>query len=203
MSASLHRVVQDTFAPTLDAMAAWLEHDGVRADVVGARLAPDMYTLAQQVQLACHHAEDAVSRLRGRGPAPMPDLPTDLDALRRRLRRTARRLRDVSAAALRGAERRDCSIPIPGDQVIAMNGTRFLLSWALPHFYFHAVIAYGILRHRGVPLGKTDYLAAVGAFIRPALTAPGSARARPGGASSPRTRSGRARAPARRPRGRA
>ena len=42
-----------------------------------------------------------------------------------------------------------------------------LRSWSLPHFYFHLVTAYDILRHRGVAIGKQDYLSQVGAFIRP------------------------------------
>ena len=41
--------------------------------------------------------------------------------------------------------------------VIDMNGLQFLRAWALPHFYFHAVTAYDILRTSGVPLGKRDY----------------------------------------------
>jgi hypothetical protein len=51
--------------------------------------------------------------------------------------------------------------------VIAMDGLRFLRAWCLPHFYFHVVTAYDILRHNGVELGKRDYLSQVGAFIRP------------------------------------
>jgi hypothetical protein len=48
-----------------------------------------------------------------------------------------------------------------------MNGLDFLRAWALPHFYFHVVTAYDILRHNGVPIGKQDYLSQVGAFVRP------------------------------------
>ena len=48
-----------------------------------------------------------------------------------------------------------------------MNGYRFLTAWSLPHFYFHVVTAYDILRHSGVAIGKFDYLSQVGAFIRP------------------------------------
>jgi hypothetical protein len=51
--------------------------------------------------------------------------------------------------------------------VIAMNGLELLRSWSLPHFYFHLVTAYAILRRSGVAIGKQDYLSQVGAFIRP------------------------------------
>ena len=38
-----------------------------------------------------------------------------------------------------------------------LSFTSFILSFSLPHFHFHAVTAYDILRSRGVPLGKRDY----------------------------------------------
>ena len=57
-----------------------------------------------------------------------------------------------------GAEARDCSIELPNDMVIEMDGLRFLRAWALPHFYFHVVTAYDILRHNGVVLAKSDFL---------------------------------------------
>ena len=47
-----------------------------------------------------------------------------------------------------------------------MDGLRFLRAWALPHFYFHIVTAYDILRHSGVALGKYEYLSQVGDFIK-------------------------------------
>jgi hypothetical protein len=81
--------------------------------------------------------------------------------------RTLEAVRSLPEAAFDGAEERDCSLEIPGDMVIAMDGLRFLRAWCLPHFYFHVVTAYDILRHNGVELGKRDYLSQVGAFIRP------------------------------------
>jgi uncharacterized protein len=34
----------------------------------------------------------------------------------------------------------------------------FLLSFSIPNLHFHATTAYDILRMKGVPLGKRDYL---------------------------------------------
>ena len=39
-----------------------------------------------------------------------------------------------------------------------MKGLQFLRDWALPHFYFHVVTAYDILRHNGVEIGKRDFV---------------------------------------------
>jgi hypothetical protein len=76
-------------------------------------------------------------------------------------------VRGASVAEFDGAETRDCSIELPNDMVIEMDGVRFLRSWILPHFYFHVVTAYDILRHSGVSIGKMDYLSQAGRFIRP------------------------------------
>jgi hypothetical protein len=71
------------------------------------------------------------------------------------------------AAAFEGAATRQLSIPLPDAGIsLEMTGLEFLRDWSLPHFYFHVVTAYDILRARGAPLGKLDYLAHVGYAIR-------------------------------------
>lgn len=172
MKLSMHDMAVGTFAPMLESLSANLEKGAGHAkkaglDLVNARLAPDMFTLAQQVQQACHYARDGTSRLTGRGGARMEDAEKDFAGLSAQIGRTLELLRSVRAADFAGAEERDCSIEIPGDRVIQMDGVRFLRAWALPHFYFHVVTAYDILRHNGVEIGKQDYLSQVGAFIRP------------------------------------
>jgi uncharacterized protein len=78
-------------------------------------------------------------------------------------------LKGARAAAFEGAEDRDCSIPLPGEMMIAMNGLQFLQAWVLPHLYFHVVTAYDILRHSGVVIGKRDYLSQIGNFVCPRI----------------------------------
>ncbi len=170
MKISMHTMAVESFAPMLESLGEWLRKAAAHAEargsnLVGARLAPDMYTLAQQVQLACHHARDASARLMGEAPASMENAETTFAGLEAQLERTVEHLRVMPVAAFDGAEERDCSIPLPHGMSIAMDGLRFLRAWALPHFYFHVVTAYDILRHEGVGLGKQDYLSQVGAFI--------------------------------------
>ena len=43
---------------------------------------------------------------------------------------------------------------------MTLKGQQYLSGYALPNFYFHAVIAHGILRHNGVEIGKRDFLGA-------------------------------------------
>ena len=165
MKTSLHAVAIRSFVPMLESLSAILDKAAAHAaqnklDLPAARLAPDMYTLAQQVQLACDHARNGTARLTGREPRRAANDEKSLADLRARIAATLAYLRAISPDAFEGAEERDCSVPLPGKQVIAMDGSRFLCAWALPHFYFHLVTAYNILRHNGVEIGKSDYLGA-------------------------------------------
>ena len=104
---------------------------------------------------------------QGRGAAALAALETTHAGLQAQIASTVAALRAVPEAAFAGAEDRDCSIEIPGDLVIVMDGRQLLRAWSLPHFYFHVVTAYDILRHNGVEIGKKDYVSQVGSFIRP------------------------------------
>ena len=172
MKLSMQTMAADSFVPMLESLSHWIDMGAAHAeaaalDLVNARLAPDMYTLAQQAQQACHHARDGVSRLTGGPTVSMGDVEETLPALERQIAATIAFVRAVAPSAYEGAEDRDCSIPLPDGRVIAMTGVIYLRAWALPHFYFHVATAYDILRHRGVVLGKQDYLRQVGALIRP------------------------------------
>jgi uncharacterized protein len=172
MKISMHAMTAGSFVPMLESLSAILDKGSAHAknsarDVMNARLAPDMYTLTRQVQLACDHAKDCVAALTGRAPPAFADDQRTLDDLKRRIASTVDYVNGAGAIAFEGAEERDCSISIPNNMVIAMNGLELLRSWSLPHFYFHLVTAYDILRHCGVAIGKQDYLSQVGAFIRP------------------------------------
>jgi uncharacterized protein len=164
-------IAVNTFAPMLQGLSEVLangaEH-GTQAnlDLVNARLAPYMFTLAPQVQQACFYARDCMSRLTGKGGVEMLKAETSFDGFERQIYDTIGSVRGVPAAALDGADERDCSIEIPNGMVIEMDGVQLLRSWSLPHFYFHVVAAYDVLRHHGVRIGKQDYASQVGAFIR-------------------------------------
>ena len=176
MHISAQTLARDTFVPMLRSLANVLDkaahHAATKSfDVsvlVRARLAPDMFTFQQQVQLACFHAKDATARLTGREPAPRVSVDETFDELKARIEKTIEELQGTPAAAFEGAEDRDIVIPIPGDMVFAMKGYQFLRDWALPHFYFHLVTAYDLLRHNGVEIGKRDYASNVGMYLRKA-----------------------------------
>jgi hypothetical protein len=179
---STYDLAIDTFVPMLSSLKNLLAKGSDYAKarsvepavLVRARLAPDMFPLNQQVQLACHHAQDGVARLTGTESTPIGSPDETYETLTTRVVRTIDRVRRVPQAAFEGAESRDIRIAF-ADAGIAfeMNGAQFLRDWALPQFYFHLVTAYGILRHSGVEIGKADYGGIAGPYIRPLAPAKG------------------------------
>jgi len=120
-----------------------------------------------KVQLACHQANDATARLSGQDAPQFENSDKTLDDLKTRIAKTIEYVNSARESAFEGAETREITIPIPENNMeFEMNGLQFLRDWALPHFYFHVVTAYDILRHNGVDIGKRDYLSGVGRYIR-------------------------------------
>lgn len=123
------------------------------------RLAPDMLPLTRQVLIACDAAKLCVARIGGIDAPKFEDSETTLEELKARIGKTLDFLKTVQPAQLDGTEEKDIVIPLGKDRSRTMKAEAYLKHWALPNFFFHVTTAYAILRHNGVPLGKTDYLA--------------------------------------------
>ncbi|TGP26515.1 MULTISPECIES: DUF1993 family protein [unclassified Mesorhizobium] len=122
-----------------------------------ARLAPDMFALTRQVQIATDHAKGAPSRLAGREVPKYEDNESSFEELHARIAKTLDHLATFSAADLDGSETRTVELRLAGREV-SLSGLQYLLNAAMPNFYFHVTTAYDILRHNGVPLGKATFL---------------------------------------------
>jgi hypothetical protein len=124
------------------------------------RLYPDMFPLVRQVQIACDTAKGVVARLAG------VDIPVDEDSevsiadLKQRIAKTSAFIQGFSASQINGTEDKDI-ITKRGDKETHYKGMQFLLNHAMPNVYFHITVAYAILRHNGVEIGKRDYLGKV------------------------------------------
>ncbi len=127
------------------------------ATLIAARLAPDMLTLAGQVQRASDTAKLAASRLTGAEAPAFPDEEATFAELQDRISRTVKFLEPLTAAQFDGAETRTITIG-SGDSKRQLSGDSYVLTFALPNFFFHVTTAYDILRHAGAPIGKRDYL---------------------------------------------
>ena len=110
-----------------------------------------------------------MARLIGQEPPPRPRLdktPT-FAGLRTLIRETSQSVAALRPEPLVGAESRKVETPLPAPLVLEADGLHFICRWALPNFYFHVVTAYDILRHKGLTIGKRDYMRHVGPFLQP------------------------------------
>jgi hypothetical protein len=120
------------------------------------RLAPDQFPLARQVQLTCDTAKLATARLAGVEAPAHPDTEKTLDELRARVAAVVAYLDGIKPEQLeQAADRRISHARWEGKW---MTGADYFIEHAVPNFFFHATHTYAILRHRGVNLGKRDYL---------------------------------------------
>jgi hypothetical protein len=126
--------------------------------LLGSRLAPDMFPLTRQVQVACDIAKNSVSRLAGQEPPRFEDNETTFAQLRARIARTVEFMKGLPAGAFENSEAREIKVPAGPDRILEFKGLDFLQNWAIPHVFFHVTTAYAILRHNGVEIGKTDYI---------------------------------------------
>lgn len=123
------------------------------------RLAPDMLPFTRQVQIACDAAKNGIARISGVEAPKFEDDEQTFDQLKARIAKTVAWLDTVPAAKVDGTEDKEITFPVGRDSTRTMKAEAYLKHWALPNFFFHVSMAYAILRHNGVELGKTDYLA--------------------------------------------
>lgn len=126
------------------------------ATLLQASLYPDMYNLLQQLQYSCYVPADFAQHFSG---DPVPRVGYDEATLadcRASIATTIAYLEGIPPQRL--AERAMRVIPTFIDSSMGMTAMDYAAMLTLPDFYFHATAAYAILRHKGVPLGKGDFL---------------------------------------------
>ncbi|MDP3590480.1 DUF1993 family protein [Phenylobacterium sp.] len=129
------------------------------AALLQARLYPDMFPFARQVQIATDFAKGGAARLAGVEFPAYEDSETSFEELKARVDKTIAFLRTLDAAQIDGSEERDISLVRRGETSI-VKGQAYLLEQAMPNFYFHITTAYAIQRHNGVEVGKRVFLGA-------------------------------------------
>ena len=127
------------------------------AAVMEARLAPDMRPFPDQIRMAAFAARSCVARLTDQPWPRTDDAEASLADLKATVALSIAFIEGVEAAAFEGGETRRVELRFPGIE-LNFAGAGYLTSFALPNFYFHLSMAYAVLRHLGVPLGKRDYL---------------------------------------------
>jgi hypothetical protein len=146
----------------LDKAEAFCTDKGVEpAEILDARLAPDMHPFTYQVKSTAVHSIGAIEGVRrGMFSPDETDPPESFAALKSRIDSTIGAIRAIDAAEIDGFAGRDVRF-VFGTRHIDFTAENFLLSFSQPNFYFHAATTYDILRWKGVPIGKRNFMGAV------------------------------------------
>jgi hypothetical protein len=137
---------------------AHAQENGIAAkDYLEARLAPDMFHLTRQVQVASDLAKGCGARLAGVEVPKYEDNEASFADLQARLAKTIAFLKGLDRNGFAGAEDREVTLKFPNAE-FHFNGRDYLNNFSLPNVYFHITASYAILRNKGVPLGKQDYM---------------------------------------------
>jgi hypothetical protein len=166
MSFSVYDASAPVFVAAFTSMQDWLDkalaEGKAEKALMEARLAPDMYPLPKQIQIASDTAKGAIARLAGIEAPSMADTEASFAELKARCQKTIDFIQGVERSKLEGAENRPVTLRFPQGVGYQFVGKDYLTSFALPNFFFHVTTAYAILRNAGVGVGKPDFLAHLG-----------------------------------------
>lgn len=164
MSLTMYQASIPVFVRMLGNLSAILDKAAAHAEAkkidpaifVNARLAPDMYPLSRQVQIATDMVKGCAARLAGIEVPRYEDNETTFAELQARISKTKAFLQSVSAEQIDGSEDRKITLKF-GSRELNLLGQAYLLDFVQPNFHFHLTTTYAILRHNGVEIGKKDY----------------------------------------------
>lgn len=148
----------ENMSKILDKAAAYAESKNIDPSVlIHSRLAPDMYPLSRQVQIATDMVKGCAARLAGMEVPRYEDNETTFAELQARIAKTIDFLTSVSADQINGSEEKTVTLKLRGKE-ISLQGQPYLFHFVIPNFYFHITAAYAILRHNGLEIGKMDFI---------------------------------------------
>jgi hypothetical protein len=166
MAFSLYDATVANYLQTLGAVGGFLEKSlthfrerGIDpAEIVETRLAPDMLPFRFQIVAVAQHSRVAMQAAKNGVFAPPSGIP-DLDyaALQALVTQARNELSALTPKAVNALAGGDVTFKL-GDRALPFTTADFLMSFSLPNFFFHATTAYDILRHKGAPLGKSDFM---------------------------------------------
>ncbi|VIO74098.1 hypothetical protein CI1B_53860 [Bradyrhizobium ivorense] len=166
MTISLHEASVGVFVPYLRNLSALLDHAQAHADarridpdvLLGMRLAPNMYSLRQQVGEANRHVILSCALLAGCVPLAFADATPDIAELKARIAATIDFAQGVPPPAIDAAADKEVVFTFRSGATRPFTGKSLILTFSVPQFFFHIATAYDILRHAGVALVKKDFL---------------------------------------------
>jgi hypothetical protein len=142
----------------LDKGLKYCTEKGIDAnEIVETRLFPDMLPFRFQIVSVAHHSLGAIEGVKKGVFSPPTGPDYDYKGLQKLVADARDALQKMTPAEVNALEGRDVIFQLR-DFKLPFTAEGFLMSFSLPNFYFHATTAYDILRMKGVPLGKRDYM---------------------------------------------
>jgi hypothetical protein len=169
MAISLYDVSVASFLQTLGGVAGFLDRglahcqdNGVDPnEIVQSRMCPDMFDFRFQVTSVAHHSLGAIEGVKAGVFSPGGDQSAqDYTGLQKTIADAIAGLEALTPEEVNGFEGKEVAFEFRGAR-IPFTAENFLMSFSLPNFHFHATTAYDLLRSRGVPIGKRDYMGAL------------------------------------------
>jgi uncharacterized protein len=166
MAIPLYDVSVASFLQVLTGVAGFLDKGAAHCKannidlngVVETRLAPDMLPFRFQVIAVAHHTLGAIQGVQaGLFKPPAGPMDQDYAGLQKLIADARTALQAISRDTVNALEGKDVIFQL-GSNKLPFTVEGFLMSFSLPNLHFHATTAYDILRMKGVPLGKRDYL---------------------------------------------
>lgn len=147
----------------VDTAEAWCdEHGHDHNEILGAKLADDMWSFDWQISAVWMHSAHALAAAKSGTFAPdFSDIPSSFDACRAKLDTARDFISAITADDLSAGADGNLDFVLGGAVRMSFTVQNFLLSFSNPNFFFHAATAYDILRSKGLKLGKRDYLGAL------------------------------------------
>ncbi|KAL4994922.1 hypothetical protein BDV10DRAFT_142706 [Aspergillus recurvatus] len=126
-------------------------------DLVNASLIADMKPLSFQVFIVANTAVKLLSRATFVEPPVQNDTDKTFDDFYKRIDEALAALERVDPQVFAANEGKTFKAPL-GPRELEFTVQTYATGFGVPNFYFHLVTAYDILRAKGVPVGKMDYL---------------------------------------------
>ncbi|MDP9103767.1 MAG: DUF1993 domain-containing protein [Pseudomonadota bacterium] len=172
MPLSMYDASVPAFVNMLTSISKILDKAAAHADakkidpsvLINDRLAPDMFPLSRQIQIATDGVKGGAARLAGVDVPSYPDTETTFAELKARIDKTVAFLHSIDKAKFDGAEDRSVTMKV-GPNDMTFPAKVYLFEFVIPNFYFHATTTYAILRHNGIEMGKQDFLAGLAPYF--------------------------------------
>ncbi|MBI1366120.1 MAG: DUF1993 family protein [Alphaproteobacteria bacterium] len=143
----------------LEKAAAYAKEKNIdEAILLNWRLAPDMFAMSRQVQIACDICTRGLARLAGAEIPSFPDTEKSFEELRQRIANAQAFIKDLDKSKIDADPDGEVVFPV-GKESMTMTRSNYLMNFILPNLYFHTSMCYANLRACGAPLGKADFLA--------------------------------------------